>query len=892
MVDRMRGLAARVVDALARRAARARVDEEFHFHVDMEAEKLVAHGVPPAEARRRARALFGNMERHREAMGVPLGRWHHDLWADLRYGWRTLRRAPGLALAATLTLGFGVGLNGIVFGFVDGILLRPVPAAHAERLVALYTADRGGAGELGYEDYVDFRDRSGIYAGLAAFGGVPLNFTVSGQAAGDMVWGEMVTPNYFEVLGMRPALGRFFTAADSVSGASAVAVLSHESWRRRFGGDPHIVGSVVRLNGGRFTVVGVAPEAFRGLRTFGFWPEVWAPLAMHDVLMPNTGRVVTGRGGGWATTFGRMRDGWTIERTAAAARAFARRLAAAYPESDRDMTAITLPARAGFDNPQFVPPRVLTLAGSLSILAGSLVLLVVCANLANLLLARAAARQRELAVRLSLGCSRARLVRQLLAEAAMLALPGALLGAALQPLGPLVERRMVPHLQFRVGTGIAADHRVMLYTAAVAVLAVMLFGLAPALRASRPALVPSLKASGTGRAGGRLGMRATLVVVQLALSVVLLTGGTLFVRSIAAARAMDVGFDVRDRVLVSVNPGLQRYDAPRARALYRDVLARVRALPGVEGAGWGFPVPFDTYGRGVALYVEGMAHTSEDPTVSLASSAVSPGFLAAIGIRLVAGRDLAPADTVGAPLAMVVSRAAAARLWPGRDPVGQRARLGSADGPEIAVVGVAADAKYESVSETPRPHVYVPLGQHYRQQQTLVVHTRETPEAATRRIRDAIAAVDPSLPTFGAITMAQGVSNALATGESAASFAGVFGVAALVIAAVGLYALVAYVVAERTRELGLRIALGATPARVRRLVVRSAGRLGALGVALGLVGAAGVAQLLRGLLYGISPHDPTTFVLVPLALGLVVLVASYVPARRATRLDPSRALRE
>ncbi|AHG92300.1 permease (plasmid) [Gemmatirosa kalamazoonensis] len=895
MVDRLRGLAARVADALGLRGARRRADEEFHFHVDMETEKLVAQGMRPAEARRRARALFGNMERHRAAMGVPLGRWYHDLFADLRYAARALRRAPGLAIAATLTLGVGIGLNGIVFGFVDGMLFRPVPTVHPERLVGLFTTDRGAPNTLGFDDYRDFRDRSGIFADLAAFVGVPLNLE-AGAAAADMVWGEMVTPNYFAVLGMRPTLGRFFTAGDSVPGASALAVLSHESWQRRFAGDPTVVGRTVRVNGSRFTIVGVAPPGFRGMRTFSFWPELWTPAAMHDVLWPGKERVTHGRNGGWATTFGRMRDGWSAARTAEAARLFARRLAQTYPETNRDMGALLVPARTSFDNPTFAPPRILTLASSLAVFAVSCVLLVVCANLANLMLARAAARQRELAVRLSLGCSRGRLVRQLLAEAALLAAPGAALGMTALLAGPALERRMVPHLQFRVGIGAAVDHRVLLYTAAISVMAVLLFGLAPALRASRPSLVPALKAArGTAprsHARGRLGMRAPLVVVQLALSVVLLVGGTLFVRSLRAAREIDLGFDARDRVVVSVNLGLQRYDEARARAFYRDVLARVTALPGVVDASWGFPVPFDTYGRGLRLYVDGIARSPEDQTIVLASSAVAPGFLAAMGIPLVAGRDLSADDSSGAPLRMVVSRAAAARLWPGRDPIGQRARVSGADGPEITVVGVAADAKYLSVSEAPRTYAYVPLDQHFRDQETLVVHTRQPAAAALRQIRGVLAAVDPALPTFGGGTMMQGIDNALNPGQSAASLGAVFGLAALLIAAVGLYALVAYAVAERTRELGVRIALGATPARVRALVVRSAARLGALGLAVGLVGAAGVARVLRGVLYGISPNDPATFVLVPVALGLVVLVASYVPARRATRLDPSAALRE
>jgi predicted permease len=907
-MGRIAGIAARVRAAVARRDAERRMEEEFRFHLEMETEKNVRAGMAPGEARRRALAAFGSVERHRDEMRdtlrdatydapyeAPRGRWRESLVADVRFAWRTLRRGPGLVIAATVILAFGIGLNGLVFGIVNGLLLRPLPAADAGRLVALYRTDPQGDGTtpLGYLDYVEWRDRSGIFDGLAAFDDVPLSVETGSGAGAEMVWGEAVTSNYFSVLAMRPALGRFFGPADSVPGASPVAVVSHESWRLRFGGDPEIVGRAIRINGSRFTIVGVAPPGFHGMRTFGFWPEVWAPLAMHDVLVPGSTRMLQGRGDGWAVTFGRLRPGWSRARAEGAAALFARQLAQAYPADNRDAGAVVLPARSGFENPQFVPPRMLLLSSSLALFAVVLVLLVVCANLANLLLARVATRQRELAIRLSLGCSRARLLRQLLVEASVLAAPGALLGVALVFAGPALQQLMMPRLQFRVGIPAGADHRVVLFTAAVALLTVLLFGLAPALRASRPSLVPSLKSAiGEARPRGRVGMRGALVVAQLALSVVLLTGGMLFVRSLLAARAVDVGFDPRGRVTLSVNPGLQGYDEARGRALYRDVLARVEALPGVVVAGWGFPIPFDTYGRGLTLFVDGVARSGERPGVEVSGSVVDVGFFAALGVPIVAGRGFAVGDSAGALGALVVSRALAARLWPGRDPVGRRVRLWSADGAELTVVGVAGDAKFASLSDAMPVHAYVPLRQNHRGWQSLVVHTRAEPEATLRQVRQAVAAVDPALATFGAMSMGQAMSNALNGPQSAASVAGAFGLAALLVAAVGLYALVAHLVAERTREIGVRVALGATPAGVQRLVLGRAGKLGLAGLAIGLGGGLAVARLMRGLLIGLSPHDPATFALVPLLLGAVVLAASWVPARRATRLDPSAALRE
>ena len=899
LADRLRGLAAKLRAMLGRRAAEARMEDEFRFHLEMETEKQRRAGLPPDEARRRALLAFGGAERWREDMRDGRGaRWAEDLAADVRYAARTLRRSPGFALAAALTVALGVGLNGIVFGFVNGLLIRPVPATHPEQLVALFNTDRRGDGahSLGYEDYLDFRDRSGAFAGLAAQTGIPLSLH-AGEVA-DVVWGEMVTENFFAVLAMRPALGRFFTPEDAAPGSNPLAVLSHDSWRRRFGGDPTVVGREVRINGHRFTIAGVAPKGFRGLRKFGFWAEMWVPAAMHEALVPGSTNMLRGRGSGWAITVGRMHPGWTPERTEAAAATFARALERAYPASNRDKGIVVVPAKTGFENPSFVEPRMMVLISSLALFAVTLVLLVICANLANLLLARAAARRRELAIRLSLGCSRGRLVRQMLTEALVLALPGALLGLGLVFASPAMERAMLPALQFQVGVSGGPDWRVVLYTAGVALVAALLFGVAPALRAARPQLVPALKAvvgeePGRARGGlaGALGLRGLLVVGQLALSVVLVTGGALFARSLLAARAVDVRFDPRDRIAVSVNPGLQGYDEARGRALYRDVLARIRATPGVASASWGFPTPFDTYGRTLRLYVEGAASAAERQTVGVQSSVVDQGFLATLGVPLAAGRDFSHADSVGAPLGMIVSRSAAARLWPGREPVGQRARLWRADGEEITVVGVAEDARFTSLDGGPESRVYLPLGQHYRDGLTLVVHRPGDESRAFRDARDAVAAVDPALPTYGASTMRRAVENALSNAVTAASFAGVFGLVALLIAVIGLYALVAGVVAERTREIGVRIALGATRASVLRLVVGRAGRLGAIGLVMGIAGAAAVARLLGGLLYGLSPHDPLTFTVVPLALAAVVLAASWIPARRATRMDPVVALR-
>jgi predicted permease len=892
----MKGIIARLRSIVGAKSSEARMEEEFAFHLEMDARRRMAReGLSEPEARRRAHVAFGGLDTQREAMRDGRGaRWFADLWSDVRYGLRAMRRAPGFAIAVAITLGVGVGVNGMVFGYVDGLLFRPVPARAPEQLVAMFNVDTKSKqpDQIGYEDFLDFRDRSGVFDGLAGMTGVPLNLVVPWRAAAaDMVWGEMVTENFFTVLGMRPTLGRLFTADDAPQGQNPFAVVSHDSWLARFGGDPDIVGKTVRINGAGFTIVGVAPRGFKGMRTFGFWPELWVPVGMHDVVQPGSTRLLEGRGGGWMMTVGRLRPGMSRERTESAATQYASRLAQAFPATNANTSVMLLPAESGFDNPAFVKPKLLVLVSALGIFASLVTLAIICANLANLQLARAAARVDEIAIRLSLGCSRARLARQMLVESAVLALPGVVLAAVIVRLGPLVESRMLPALQFRVGIGASADTRVLAFTALVALTAIGLFGLVPALRATSVTSLSGLIGARRTSTGARRRMRSVLVVCQLSLSVVLLVGATLFVRSLLVARSADLGFDPQNRAVFSVNVGLQNYDQARGRRFYDDVLARLREQPGVADAAFAFPVPFDTYGRSTPIYVEGAATTRRDKLVQVTTTVASEGFVKALGLRLEAGREFTIRDDTTSTHAMVVSRRLATQLWPGKDPIGQRARLGAVDGKEMIVIGVVGDAKFENIGPSSDARLYVSLRQRYRDWQSLVIHTKGDPSAMLPALRAVIGSVDPSLPLFGATTMDRSVASGFSTSRSAASIAGFFGALALLISSVGLYAVVASSVAERTRELGVRVALGATPREVMQFVMRGGGKLGAIGLVIGLAGALFVARLMSSLLYGLSPTDPITFALIPVTLAVVVLIATYIPARRAVRLDPIAALR-
>ena len=895
-MSHLKGLRARLRSVFAARKSESRMEEEFEFHVEMETKRLVIEeGLAESEARRRALVAFGGLDSYREQMRDGRGvRWFSDLWADVRYALRAMRRAPGFAIAVAVTLGLGIGVNGMVFGYADSLLFRKVPARDAEQLVSLFGVDpkTKQPNLISYGDFVAYRDKSGVFDGFAGMTGIPLNVAMTGSAeVADMVWGEMVTENFFSVLGMTPVVGRLFTANDAPQGANPFAVLSYESWTRRFGGDPSVVGRRIRINGSEFTIVGVAPRGFRGMRSFGFWPEIWVPIGMHDVALPNSARLLEGHGEGGLMTVGRLRRGVDLALTERAASRFAKQIATEHPAANPAESVMIIPAAVGFDNPAFVKPAVLFLASAMGVFASIVTLVIICANLANLQLSRLAQRSGEIAIRLSLGCSRARLTRQMVVESAVLAIPGVIIAAGILRLGPLIESSLAPHLQFRVGFGASVDSRVALFTAGIALVAIVLFGLVPALKASGAGSLSILIGAKRTSTGRRQRLRGVLVVSQLALSVILLVGATLFVRSMLIARGADLGFDPRHRALMSVNVALQGYDEARGRRFFDETLDRVRAMPNVVSAAWGFPVPFDTYGRTLALYIEGAETRSKDGTISISASTGSDGFVGALGLPLLAGREFTMGDSANAPLVMMVSERLARRLWPGKNPIGQRARRGGPTGPEITVVGVLGDAKFESLGPPTQARLYVPLRQRYRDLQTLIVHTRDDAAAAIPKLRRVVVAADPTLPVFGAMTMEQSVENGFSISRTAASVAGFFGGLAILISSVGLYAVVASRVQERTREIGVRVALGSTPRDVMVLVMASGARLGLIGLTIGLIGAAAVARTLGALLYGMSPADPFTFALVPVALATIVLVATYFPARRAVKLDPIEALR-
>ena len=812
---------------------------------------------------------------------------------DLRYGVRQLLRSPGFAVAAVLTLALGVGANTIMFSMVNGLLLRPLPVASPDRVVALYATDlrKGNAGNLSYPEYVDYRDRSGVFAGLVAQQGVPVSLSTAEGA--EMVWSEIVTENYFSTLGLRPAVGRTFLPADAAGpGADPLAVLSHRLWRYRFGGDVSVIGRVIRLNGHPFTVVGVAPPGYTGLRKFGFHPDVWVPMMMHGQIMAGSDGILDDRENSWLTVAGRLGSGIEFAGAEARLASFASGLERTYPGTYRNRGIRLLPGGSGFDDPDFAPPRVLALSAALAMGASGLILLLACTNVANLLLARASGRGREVGIRLALGASRAGLVRQFLTEGLLLAMLGGAAGTALAAWTGEIQEVIVPRLQFPVGFDVTLDRRVLAFGLIVSLLTSLLFGLAPGLRAARQDVVTMLKSqemrSRTPRWG--LDLRSILVIAQVALSLVLLIGGGLFLRSLLNARTVDVGLARENRMLLSLDPGLQGYDSTRVAALYRELIRRVERLPGVTSATLGFPIPLDTYGRTRTLYPDRPGDATTEG-LDVAMTVASTDYFETVGAALLRGRAFEAGDSSGTDAVVVVNQTLAARLAPGGDAIGRQVRLGAADGPRVRIIGVARDGRYGHLGEAPRPYMYLPLAQHPRSWLTLIVRTKVDPAGAIPAVRGVVRELDPDLAAFGVMTMDRHLDNALNLPSISATFASAFGAIALLLATVGIYGLVSYSVARRTREVGIRLALGATGSDVMRLVLRRGLIQAATGVGAGLGVAYGATRLIGGFLYDVSPTDPVIYVSMSLLLAAVVLLASYMPARRAMRVDPVASLR-
>jgi predicted permease len=812
------------------------------------------------------------------------------LLQDLQYGLRMLRRTPGFTVVAVGSLALGIALNTALFSIVNLVLIRPLPGIKDQSRVVWLRAP------ISYPDYLDYRDKTRSFEGMAAATGTS-EFSLAGTNGPELIKGEYVTENYFDVLKIGTLKGRTFVNEEGQT-PTPVLVLSEHLWRTRFNSDENISGRQISLNGLSFTVVGVTPRDFIGTEV-GLNRELWVPLAMKPVLdPPGTARAADPvssqfqeRDRHWLAVFARLKPDVSREQAAAELNTVAQNVSAAYrgkvsPETLRSVQLLRM--NGGMD------PRdqeeALPVAG-IAMAVVVLVLLIACANIASLLLARAAVRRRETAIRQALGATRPRLVRQWLTESVLLGVVGGALGL---PLALWANQLLISYLQT---TPLASlnpgfDWRVLAFTFAISILTGIVFGIAPALQASRLNIVLTLKSEDAHRAGSRRSrLRAAFVTAQLTLSAVLLVCAVLFIRSLESAKRIDPGFRV-DRVLtVPINLRLLRYKESEGENFYRNLLARVQAQPGVERASL---VRFAQLGFSFAqfqVFTPGRADERKDEGFSTGFNVVGPNYFTTMETQLLRGRDFTEADRKGAPGVVVVNQTLAASLWPGEDALGKRVSVSGPEGPFLEVVGVARDGKYRSLGETPHPYIYQPLLQSYDPNMTLLVRTTGEPQSVAPTVREQIRALDANLPIADVKTLQDQVDLSLFPSRVAAWTLGGFGVLALLLAAIGIYGVVSYSVAQRTREIGVRMALGAKENDVLRLVLGEGLFVILLGLSLGLLIALAATRVIAGFLYGIAPADPLTFVGVPLLLGSIALVACYVPARRATKVDPLVALR-
>ncbi len=805
------------------------------------------------------------------------------LMNDVRYGARMLAKCPGFTATAILILGLGVGANATIFSWVEALLMKPLPGVAAvDRLVSVHgtTRTRRSIG-ISWPNFTDLRDAkpAGI-AGMTAHRGVPINVRTTGEP--ERAWAELVSADFFDVVGVLAALGRALVPDDDrAPGVSPVVVLSYDYWQRRFGGDPSVVGSPILVNGRPFTIVGVAPEGFRGAMA-AVQIDVWVPMMMQEVVM--AGDRLTARGNAWLDVVARLAPGATVAEAQAGLSVAAAQLATAYPDVNEDYGVALYPL---WRDPSSATAIMAPVLGLLVAVVG-IVLLIACANLANLLLARGAGRQREVAVRLALGASRRRIVAQLMTESAMLALAGGAAGLAIAAWTSRLAGAFVPPTPLPIVTEASLSPGVFLFGVTLALGATIVFGLVPALQASRPELVPSLKET-LGAIGSRrrAWIRATLVVAQVSLSVVLLVGAGLFVRTLENTQHADVGFDLENGLLASIDLLPAGYDQARGTTFFEALRERVSAVPGVTSAALARDIPLKLWGGSdTSAEIEGY-EPAPGEEITVFYDRVSPGYFETMGIDLLGGRVLAATDTEGSARVAVINETMAKRYWKGQDPVGKRLRLGE----WATVVGVVRDVTHTTVGAPPVSFVYLPVYQWYRPDTTLVVRTAGDPIAVAGPIREVVRSLDPNLPLFDVQTMAEHRDLAMFIPRLAATLLGAFGVLALLLATVGLYGLLAFAVSQRTPEIGVRVALGAHRGDILRLVVGEGLRLAAIGVALGLAAALVAAPLLASQLVGVSARDGASYAVTSLVLIAAAAVACYLPARRAAGVDPLKALR-
>jgi predicted permease len=805
---------------------------------------------------------------------------------DLRYALRMLCKSPGFTAVAVLSLALGIGANTTVFCWIQNVLLRPLQGvAKCEQMVVLTTTHGAATYDtVSLPDLKDYAQLTDVFAGIIGSQITPACVTLDGKPG--WAYGQITTANYFDVLGVKPVIGRtFLPDEDQQPGGNTVLVISYGYWQRRFGGNPNVIGMSIELNQySNFTIIGVVPPEFRGTMS-GLNFDFWAPLSMHEQVA-NFGSL-TSRGDHWLHTQARLREGVSVRQAQAAVNILAQRLEQAYPDSNREIGLRVAPL---WKSPYGAQSLMLPVLRILMVVSFG-VLLIVAANVANLLLARATSRGKEIAIRLALGARRARLIRQLLTESLLLALAGSVVGILFANWGVALFKLLLPKTHLPIGYDFPFDTQTLAFTFILALVTGVAFGLVPAWQASGTDLSKVLKEGGrtSGGAGAHHRLRSAFVVSEVALALLLLVGAGLCIKGFHKARQVEIGFDPRNVLVAGLRIGMNGYDRTNGLVFYRKLHERIAALPGVEQAAlstW-FPLGFEG-GPGVGIDAEGYARKPNED-VSVPYAIVSPHYFDVLRIPVLAGRDFQDSDDEKGLRVAIVNETLAKRFWPGQNALGRKFKAWDN---EITVVGVVKAGKYRSLSERPQGFLYLPYQQGvWDLNLGVALRTTGNPMTMANTLREAIHGLDPRVEIWANLPMTDYIKAAfLAQGIAATLLTGL-GAVALVLAAMGIYGVMAYVVSQRTHEIGIRMALGAQISDVLKLVVGQGMTLGVLGVGIGLMGALGLTRLMSSFLYGVSPFDPLTFFGMAAALALVTFLATFIPACRAAKVDPQVALR-
>jgi predicted permease len=813
------------------------------------------------------------------------------LLQDLRYGLRTLLRTPGFAAVAILTLGMGIGVNTAIFSVVNWLLLRPLPVSHPSQITVLAYQQTKGPIRIHFS-YPAFQEiRAQTAAAFSEVTGYAFGLDgLSRKGGASRVLSAYVTGNYFTFLGLKPALGRLILPTEGkTAGADPVLVLGYSYWQTHFGADPEIVGKQVKVNGYPLTVVGVAPKGFQGLHPF-VDVQAYLPFSMRTIEAPPSD-FLTDRTSRSLNLFGRLKAGVGLGQAQAVLGVVAARLARDHPKSEEGLSLQAYPQREARPEPD--PSHGLRNVSILFLLLAGLVLLLACVNVANIILVRATAREREMAVRSALGAGRGRLMRQLLTESLVLALAGGAAGILLGDWGSRMLEAIPLQTDLPVRFDFTLDWRVLAYALGAALLTGIVVGIVPALRASRCNLSEVLHEGGRTGSARHHRVRSALVVAQVGGSLMLLIVAGLFTRSLGHAQRADLGFDPANVVDMSMDPQGAGYDETQGQAFYQQLLERVRALPGVTSAALAFSVPMGYYNNASTVLIQGHPLPPGQSAPVIFYNIVTPAYLEALRIPLLRGRDFTDFDRKGAQRVAIVSETMAARFWPREDPIGREFTIGRNPDEPIRVVGVAKDSRVEGLSGPIDPYFYLPFVQYYPSLATLFIRTTIAPQTMIPTVDREIKKLAPNLPVFEVQPLTQAIDslNGFLIFKIGAGLAGAIGLLGLILAVVGVYGVVSYSTSQRTHEIGIRMALGAQPADVLKIIFRQGLLIVGIGLVLGLAAAFAIARLVANFLVGVSATDPLTYAVVSVSLVLVALAACYLPARRAMRLQPTIALR-